>query len=49
MNTYRILYWFDSVVTERFVRANRECDAIKEVRKTIGDKTIISVSLCPTR
>ena len=39
MKVYRILYWFGSIITEKFMRAENE----EAIKKKIGDKQIIKI------
>lgn len=43
MKRFRIVYWFNSVTTERYVAANNEADARKKFAEVAGDKQIVSV------
>ena len=39
MKTYRIVYWFNSITTERYIKARSE----EEAREKMGDWVIVSI------
>ena len=43
MKTYRIMYWFNSCITECYVRADTEEQAIETFKGVKGDKPIASI------
>lgn len=40
MKRFRIVYWFNSITTERYVSAKNEEDARAKFKATVGDKEI---------
>ena len=42
MNKWRILYWFGSAITDCYVKASNEADAIQKFRAQHGDDVTIS-------
>lgn len=46
MVKYRIMYWFNSVITDCYIRANSEAEAIKKFHEQKGMKNIVSIEVC---
>lgn len=46
MKRYRFVYWFNSCITECYVTANNEQDALAKFRERKGEKRIVSVERC---
>lgn len=43
MKIYRIEYWFNSCITERYIKAKDKEQAKEKIKKYIGDKRIIKI------
>ena len=43
MKKFRIMYWFNSCVTECYVRADNEQKALENFKKIKGEKKIVSI------
>ena len=45
MKKYRIVYWFGSCITEWYVKANDEQEALKKFKELKGEKEIINIEV----
>lgn len=43
MNKFRIVYWFNSCITECYVKANNEQEALEKFKELKGEKRIVSI------
>lgn len=43
MKVYRIVYWFNSITTEKYIKADSKEEAIEKFNKITSGKTIISI------
>lgn len=43
MKTYRIIYWFNSIITDWFVKANSETEARNKFIRIKGNKEIVRI------
>lgn len=46
MNTYRIVYWFNSCTTECYLKALTEQGAIEKFKTVKGDRNIVNIEMC---
>lgn len=45
MKKFRIVYWFNSCITECYVSADSKATALDEFRRRKGDKRIVNVEV----
>lgn len=43
MKTFRIMYWFNSCITECYIKGETEEQALETFKSVKGDKTISSI------
>ena len=43
MKKFRIVYWFNSCITEHYVKANDKMEAMEKFKQLKGDKRIVSI------
>ena len=46
MKKYRFVYWFNSCMTECYVNANNEQEALEKFTERKGEKRIVSIEMC---
>lgn len=45
MKKFRIMYWFNSCITECYVRADNEQSALKKFKELKGEKRIVGIEV----
>lgn len=45
MKKFRIVYWFNSCITECYVKADNEAGALEKFKELKGEKRIISIEV----
>ena len=45
MKKFRIMYWFNSCITECYVKADNEQKALKKFKELKGEKRIVCIEL----